>query len=156
MSNASRRLDGVENGVAPASGLFRTLLAGPGHTLADAFANLERAPAVDLITRHKSRDLLGARVALAPEEGSGYWDFTRIRDEIYVIIENFAYRNPRVERMGGDGLIQFSFRLSGALTLGVSQQHPLRLNQPSLLVWKHPPGIEVPEWTAPSAHESAW
>ena len=39
-------------------GLFRTILAGPGHTLADAFANLEGAPQVERLLRHSKRDLL--------------------------------------------------------------------------------------------------
>jgi AraC-like DNA-binding protein len=153
--STAKRTDAVPGPVDGAAGLFRTLLAGPGQTLADAFANLERSPLVEHVTRHLTHDLLRARVALSVDEGSGYWDFIRVRDELFVIVENFAYKNPRVERMGGDGLIQFSFRLSGDLTLGVTQQQPLRLNRPSLLVWKHSPGIEVPEWTAPSAHERA-
>lgn len=134
-------------------GLFRAVLAGPGHTLADAFANLERAPRVERVSRHPRHDLLGARVSLAPEEGEGYWDFTRIRDEIFVVIENFAYRDPRLELVPGDGLIQFNFRLSGDLTLAVSRIEPLRINRPALLVWNQPQGLDVSEWTAPYAHE---
>jgi AraC-like DNA-binding protein len=134
-------------------GLFRTVLAGPGHTLADAFANLERAPHVERVSRHSRRDLLGARVSLAPEEGEGYWEFTRVRDEIFVVIENFAYKDPRLELVPGDGLVQFNFRLSGDLTLAVSRTEPLRLNRPALLVWNQPHGLDVSEWTAPSAHE---
>jgi len=134
-------------------GLFRALLMGPGQTLADAFAKLEHTPRVESVSRHTGRDLLGARVALSAEEGEGYWEFTKIRDDIYVIIENFAYKDPRVELVPGDGLVQFNFRLSGDLTLAVSRTEPLRVNRPSLLVWNQPQGIEVDEWTAPSAHE---
>jgi AraC-like DNA-binding protein len=135
------------------AGLFRTALVGPGHTLPDAFSKLEHVPLVERVTRHFARDLLGARIVLSPQEGKGYWDFTRIRDECYVIIQNYAYKEPRVELMGGDGLIQFNFRLAGDLTLGISRQQPLRLTGPSLFVWQQPPGVEVPEWTAPNAHE---
>src|SRR6185437_8137918 len=134
-------------------GLFRTSLAGPGRTLPDAFSKLEHAPLVERVTRHFSRDLLGARIVLGAEEGRGYWDFTRIRNECYVVVQNYAYREPRVELMGGDGLIQFNFRLSGDLPLGVSRQQPVRLTGPSLFVWQQPLGLEVPEWTAANAHE---
>jgi AraC-like DNA-binding protein len=129
------------------------VLAGPGHTLADAFSNLERAPRVERVSRHSRRNLLGARISLAPEEGEGYWEFTRVRDEVFVVIENFAYKNPRLEFVPGDGLVQFNFRLSGDLTLAVSRTEPLRLNRPALLVWNQPHGFDVNEWTAPSAHE---
>lgn len=134
-------------------GLFRALLAGPGHTLADAFASLERTPHVERVLRHPSRGLIGARVALAPQEGEGYWEFTRIRDELYVVVANFAYKDPRVELVPGDGLVQFDFKISGDLTLAVSRTEPVRWNRPSLLVWSQPKGVDISEWTAPRARE---
>jgi AraC-like DNA-binding protein len=134
-------------------GLFRAILAGPGHSLADAFASLERAPHVERILRHPTRDLIGARVAVAPEEGEGYWEFTRIRDEIYVVVANFAYKDPRIELVPGDGLVQFDFKISGDLTLAVSRSEPVRWNRPSLLVWSQPKGVDISEWTAPRARE---
>jgi AraC-like DNA-binding protein len=136
-------------------GLFRAILAGPGHSLAEAFANLERAPQVERVFRHLKRDLLGARIALTPEEGEGFWEFTRIRDEVFVVIENFAYRDPRFELVPGDGLLQFNFRLSGDLTMAVSRTEPLRINRPALLIWNQPQGVEIREWTAPSAREKS-
>jgi AraC-like DNA-binding protein len=151
MSKAHRPASSV--GEESNKGLFRAVLAGPGHTLADAFANLERAPHVESVWRHAKRDLMGARIALPAEEGEGYWEFTRIRDEIFIIVENFAYKDPRVELIPGDGLIQFHFRLSGDLTLGVGRAEALRLDRPALLVWNQPHGLDISEWTAPSAHE---
>ncbi len=134
-------------------GLCRTILAGPGHGLGEVFANLERAPQVERLVRHVKRGLLGARMTLTPDEGDGYWEFTRIRDDFFVIVWNFVYKNPRFELVPGDGLIQFNFRVTGDLTLDVSGAEPLRFNRPSLLVWAQSQGVDVPEWTAPSARE---
>jgi AraC-like DNA-binding protein len=134
-------------------GLLRTIFAGPGHSLGEVFANLERAPQVERVVRHPRRDLLGARVSLTPEEGEGFWELTRIRNDFYVVVWNFTYKNPRFEMVPGDGLIQFNFRVTGDLTLAVSRTQPLRFNRPSLLVWAQSPGVDVPEWTAPNAHE---
>ena len=103
--------------------------------------------------RHSRRQLLGVRVSLTPEEGEGFWELTRIRDDFYVVVWNFAYKNPRFELVPGDGLIQFNFRVTGDLTLAVSRGEHLRFNRPSLLLWAQSPGVEVPEWTAPRAHE---
>jgi AraC-like DNA-binding protein len=128
-------------------------MAGPGHSLGEVFSNLERAKQVERVVRHPQRDLLGARVTLSPEEGDGYWEFTRIRDDFYVVVWNFVYKNPRFELVPGDGLIQFNFRVTGDLTLAVSGAETLRFNRPSLLVWAQSRGVDVPEWTAPSAHE---
>lgn len=135
------------------AGLWRTVLAGPGRTLAEAFANLECSPQVERVVRHAKRDLLGARVTLTPEEGEGYWELTRIRDDFYVIVMNFLYKTPRSELVPGDGLIQFNFKMSGDMTLATDRAQPLRFNRPSLLVWAQSPGINIDEWTAPRAHE---
>jgi AraC-like DNA-binding protein len=138
---------------APNVGLFRTILAGSGHSLTDAFASLERAPAVGRMTRHPERGLLGARITLPPDEGEGYWDLTRIRDDMHVVIANFSYKDRRVELVPGDGLVQFNFKLSGDMSFAVSRSEPLRWNSPSLLVWAQPTGVDISEWTAPSARE---
>src|SRR6202166_3520767 len=134
-------------------GLFRTILAGSGHSLADAFANLEQGPEVERMTRHQKRGLLRARITLAPDKGEGYWDLTRIRDDIYVVIANFAYKDPRVELVPGDGLVLFNFKLSGDMSLAVSRTEPLRGTRRSLLVWPQPMGVDISEWTAPAARE---
>jgi AraC-like DNA-binding protein len=148
----------AKNGVqgpatAPGGGLFRAALAGPGRSLADAFENLDRGSEIQHVTRHPTRRLFGARIALKPEEGQGHWEFTQIGEDLYVIAGNFVYKDPRIELVPGDGLVQFYFKLCGDLTLGVSRTEPLRLNKPTLLLYNQPPGIEVQEWTAPSARE---
>jgi AraC-like DNA-binding protein len=153
MSSPRRKADAKEGATSGSQGLFRAILAGPGHTLADAFANLEQAPQVERVTRHSKRDLLGARISLAPEEGEGYWELTRIRDELNVVIANFAYKDPRVELVPGDGMVQFNFKISGDMALAVSRTEPLRWNRPSLLLWAQPTGVDISEWTAASTRE---
>jgi len=153
MSSNSRKSPPFPSGGDPTQGLYRAVLAGPGRSLTDAFANLEQSPQVSRVLRHPVRDLLSARVTLAPEEGSGYWELVRVRNDLYVILSNFAYKNPRFEFVPGDGLVQFNFKLSGDLNYGVSRPGPLRFNRPSLHIWRQPQGIDMREWTAPSAHE---
>jgi AraC-like DNA-binding protein len=145
--------DPAPTDVPPSQGLYRTIIAGPGRSLADAFAKLEQSPQVSRILRHAARDLLSARVTLHPEEGSGYWELTRIRNDLYIILSDFSYKNPRFEFVPGDGLVQFTFKLSGDLSYDVSRPGPLRFNRPSLHVWRQPQGIDMREWTAPSSHE---
>lgn len=134
-------------------GLFRAFLAGPSGTLGDAFANLERTPGVEVTARHARRGLLGARIVFPPEEGEGHWELTRIGDDVYVVVANVSYKSSRRELVPGDGMIQFYFKLSGDLTLAVSQTEPLRLNRPSLLVYFQPVGFDMQEWSAPRVRE---
>jgi AraC-like DNA-binding protein len=152
MTSTVRRAD-LKSRPEARIGLFRTILAGSGRTLADAFACLDRAPQVQQITRHLKRGLMGARVTLPPDEGEGHWDLIRIRDDMYVVVANFRYKDPRVEIVPGDGLVQFNFKLSGDMSFAVSRTEPLRWNRPSLLVWAQPTGVDISEWTAASARE---
>ena len=146
--------DRPEAPVAPEQGgLFRAFLAGPSGTLGDAFANLELSPGVRVIARHPRRNLLGARIDFPPCEGDGYWELTRIGEDVYVVVANVSYKSSRRELVPGDGMIQFYFKLSGDLTLGVSQTEPLRLNRPSLLVYFQPVGFDMHEWSAPRVRE---
>jgi AraC-like DNA-binding protein len=114
---------------------------------------LQSEPSLQHVVRHPLRNLIGARITLTPEEGQGYWDFTQLGDNIYVVVANFAYKDPRLELVPGDGLIQFYFKLSGEMTLGVSRTDPLKLNRPALLVYSQPEGVDYQEWTAPTARE---
>lgn len=134
-------------------GLFRTLLAGPGQSLNDAFDRLEHASQISHVAHHRGRNLFGARVDLHEDEGEGYWEFTRIRDDIFVVVGRFAYKDPRLERLAGDGMLQFCFNLSGDLKLQLSRAQLLHLAQPSLLIYHHPHELEITEWTEPSAAE---
>jgi len=153
MKAANRRDAYVQDSVDRSKGLFRTAIAGAGQSIFEAFANLERASNIHRIVRHPNRKLIGGRVLLSPEEGEGYWDLTQLGDDVYIVIENFAYRDPRVEFVPGDGMIQLYFKLTGDLTLGVSRTEPLRLNRPALTIYRQPKGVDINEWTAPSARE---
>ncbi len=151
--NSKHNAIAVHQNPAGAQGLYRTTIAGSGRSLSDAFANLEQSPHVSRLLRHSPRDLLSARVSLNPDEGSGYWELTRVRNDLYIILSNFNYKNSRFEFVPGDGLVQFNFQLSGDLNYGVSRPGPLRFNRPSFHVWRQPQGIDMSEWTSPSANE---
>ncbi len=134
-------------------GLFRAFLAGPGGTLRDAFASLERARGVQSLVRHPLRRLVSARMIVPPKEGEGSWEFTQIGDDVYVVVANVAYKRPRVELVPGDGMVQFFFQLSGDLTIAGNHAETLHLNRPTLLAYFQPPEIDYREWAAPSIRE---
>jgi AraC-like DNA-binding protein len=134
-------------------GLFRAWLGGPGATLKDIFTSLEKGPAASGLYKHPGRNLVGTRWALPEAEGAGFYELTRIGHDVFVIAIDVLYKDPRLETIPGDGLVQFYFKLSGDLTLGVSRKESLRLHRPSLLVYNQPAGVDFEEWTAPSARE---
>jgi AraC-like DNA-binding protein len=134
-------------------GLFRTLMAGRGRTLVDAFENLEKFASAEGLAKHPRRNLLGARLNLAPDEGEGHWRFAQIDRDVYVVIADLAYKDLREEVVPGEGMIQFFFTLAGDMSLGFTQPEPLRINRPSLLVFHQPKGVDFKEWIPPNASE---
>jgi AraC-like DNA-binding protein len=139
--------------VLPGEGLYRTTVAGPGRSLKDAFERLRSGAPAENWSRHATEDSSTTRVELSPSEGEGYWELTQIREDYYVVLSNFKYKTARFEFVPGDGLVQFNFKVSGDLTYGVRLPGPLRFNRPALHLWRQPVGVDMREWTAPSAME---
>lgn len=135
-------------------GLFRTLLAGAGESLDAAFRNLKSSPQVSHIFEHRKRGMLGARVNLTEEEGSGHWDLFRFNDGLYVAIADYIHIEQRFESPSGDDLLEFYIKLKGHLTLSASRMEPIEVDGPSLLVWNEPPA-GYNEWTGPNNEEKA-
>lgn len=134
-------------------GLFRGRLGGPGATLKDIFIGMDKGGAASSVTRHPARNLIGQRWELPQSDGTGCFDLTRIGDDIFVTAIDVSYKDPRLEIIPGDGLIQFYFKLSGDLTLGLGRKEALRLQRPSVLVYNQPAGVNLKEWMAPSTRE---
>lgn len=131
---------------AEGKGLFRSLLAGAGHSLRDAFAGLEASDRVERVLEHPTRNIMGARINLLESEGQGHWDFYQIGEELFLIVTHFTYVDPRLERLPGDGLLEFHIKLTGQLILATSRTEPIQVDGPSLLIWSQPEGEEADEW----------
>jgi AraC-like DNA-binding protein len=114
---------------------------------------MDKAPLASGVTRHPTRNLVGQRWQLPEAEGTGGFDLTRIGADVFVVAIDVSYHDPRLELIPGDGLIQFYFKLSGDLTLGLDRKETLRLRRPSVLVYNQPTGINLKEWMASSARE---
>lgn len=139
---------------APASGLIRDILAGQGHTLAEAFDKVRESKGLIWFVEDCERRRLGARLGINRAEGTGYWEVCRFGDEFYTVSCDLSYENARTEYLPGDGLLEFHVRLGGQLTLMTSRTNPLELNGPSLLVWSLPEGQETEE-AIPPQHEKS-
>jgi hypothetical protein len=137
----------------PLKELYRTIMAGPGPLLADAFANLEQSPQVERVLRHAARDLQSARVVMTPDEGEGYCELTRVGEDLLIVLSDFTYRNPRFEFAPSDALVQFNFRLSGDLSYRVSRPQPVHFNHPSLHVWRQPHSADMRRRMGSNSHE---
>lgn len=130
--------------MGPASGLFRSAMAGPGRRMQDVFDNLPRHSGSKLIAQYPERRALAARLDLARSEGHGAWEFYRLGTGVYVVAGDFVYDQPRLERVPGEDLLEFHLRLVGTHKLGIpGRAEPLAVRPDSLLVLRQPTGIEV-------------
>jgi AraC-like DNA-binding protein len=128
-------------------------LKSRGNRLEEAFSALENHPNISRLAEHKNRKTIAARINISPEEGKGYWDFIKISDELFVVVANYTYIDPRLEKMAGEGFIEFHIKLTGQLKLSAGRIDPIQVDGPSLLIWNQPQGIDASEWTNSNAEE---
>ena len=136
----------------------RTVLSGDSKSLAKTFERIRSGMGIPGITRVEDNDnvIYSNRINLAPEEGSGYWEFIRLSNDLYLIATDFQYRETRVEIILGEGFLEFHFKVSGELLLELDSEKKLSVRGPSLLIWHQPPGITCKEWLVGGAHESSF
>jgi len=126
------------------SGFVRTVLAGPGRSLTEAFARLPHTPFVSSLVRHPGRELLGARLESGLGQARGYYEFLQIGHSAYVVIENLSDVGPRFERAPGEGMLSFHVRLTGEYATATGQPNQSRFRGPHLGAKFQPVGVEVP------------
>jgi hypothetical protein len=118
MSNNSQT--GALEGRARSEDVWGTVLSGSGASLADALTQLGRISQGSRIWHHEKRNLVAVRMRVAPEDGQGYWELTRIHEDIYIVTTDYAYKHPRFESLAGDDRVRLSFNLSGDVALDVT------------------------------------
>jgi len=104
-------------------GLFRAVLGSPKNTLQAVFDRLsqdsdEYPKMVD--TRW---NVMHVRVDLPPDEGTGFWRVVSISNEIFAVITECQYTEPRFERVPAEGLVEFHFVLKGPVELALPQDN---------------------------------
>jgi AraC-like DNA-binding protein len=131
------------------AGLYRLIMSGGGSC---SLAELKRSPRVCRVLEHSAHDLLSARVRLAPGEGEGYWEVTRVRDDFSITMLHLTYDSPRAEFEIKDGRVRFNFILSGDLSYRVSRPDGGRSNSSSLQVWRHQQRVGRSTRKSPCSH----
>ncbi len=99
--------------------------------------------------------MLGATVELGPHEGKGHWNFYRVNPDIFVVVADFTYIDPRLENVAGEGLLEFHIKLSGHLNFTAKRNERVEVDGPSLLVLNQPEGVDLEEWTDSNREEKS-
>jgi len=127
-------------------GLFRTILAGRGARLTEAFAAVRDSPHVEDYLEHPGRAIVRGRVVSGLGRAQGYYELLGIRDEIYVVVENLTDTEPRFEVAPGEGMVSFHVRLAGEYVTAVGASSTARFQGPHLGAKYHPHGVNRPLW----------
>jgi AraC-like DNA-binding protein len=90
-----------------------TSILGSDCSWAAALSQLEHSADRNAVLRHEGRDLVAARVTLTAAEGEGYWEIARLRQDLVILLANFAYRTPCFDLVPEAGWLQFSFDVAG-------------------------------------------
>ena len=129
-------------------GLFREELLGtvPARTMSNLFHDLRRVSRGQFIGEYPDRHSQGARLPVERSQGHGRWELYRVDHGLYVVTADCVYDTPRDEVVAGEGLIEFSLRLSGRLQLNLPGRADLvDVEGPALLMLHLPAGMPITE-----------
>jgi AraC-like DNA-binding protein len=129
-------------------GLFREELLGtvPARTMSNLFHDLRRVSRGQFIGEYPDRHSQGARLPVERSQGHGRWELYRVDHGLYVVAADCVYDTPRDEVVAGEGLIEFSLRLSGRLQLNLpGRARPVDVEGPALLMLHLPAGMPITE-----------
>jgi hypothetical protein len=122
------------------------LATGPAGTVSNLFADLRCLSRGELIAENVERHLQGTRLPIDRRQGHGSWELYRLADELYMAVADGLYDTALVEKVPGEGFVEFHLRLAGALELtlpGVAVA--ITVSSSRLLTLYQPPGVDVLE-----------
>lgn len=97
--------------------LWRREFENDSGTLAGVFASLAARPDRYLTLADSGQGLFSARYNLAPADGSGFYRFFRIHDQIFCGITECTTLQERHEEVRDEGLIELHFQIEGPVRL---------------------------------------
>lgn len=120
-----------------AKGLFRAFLGEK--TVVAVFGKLAGAENAGSDERF---GLFQARVDLPPGEGTGFWRFLALDDDVFVVLTDCTFAAARHERVAAEGLVELHFPLEGPVELTLPQAHdPTAPTNVSLMACQQAPGM---------------
>ena len=127
----------------PKAGFIRTLLAGQGGTLTQAFANAASSPHTSIVERNAARGLRRIRIDRNLPQASGYYELFEIGSGIRVVVEDLRDVGARLEMAQGEDLVSFHLRLAGEFLASLGSPQPVRFQGPHLGARFQPRGVGV-------------
>jgi len=122
------------------AGLFRTQLGEHGQRtgLREAFHALRHRHQhqIDSMPNRKAastlcRNLYGAVINVSDDPGEGTWELVNLRDDVFLIISDCRYAQPRTEAVLPEGFVELHFVLQGCINLDLADQGQIQVSAPN-------------------------
>jgi len=122
-------------------GLFRTVLAGEGATLREAFAALQSPQWRQYVTRVPECGVTHAIVPIPEEGNESRWEMISIRDEVFAIVTRCDYRHFRQEMVPSEPFVEAHFPMEGDTTLVDDKNADLAVRRANMMVCRQ--GVDM-------------
>ena len=137
---------------AKEKGLFRAFLGGEQGTVAAVFTHLAAADVPKDVDERLR--LFHARFDLPREDGSGFWRFFSVTDDIFAVLTDCSYATVRHEHVVAEGRVEFHFLLEGPVELSLPHGHDATApSSVSLIVCQQAPGMAYDVVCQPGAYK---
>ncbi len=137
---------------AKEKGLFRAFLGGEQGTVAAVFTHLAAADVPKDVDERLR--LFHARFDLPEEDGSGFWRFFSVTEDIFAVLTDCSYATVRHEHVLAEGRVEFHFLLEGPVELSLPHGHDATApSSVSLIVCQQAPGMAYDVVCQPGAYK---
>lgn len=101
-------------------GLFRTLLAGHGASLTEAFSRIKLSEKTYNKVNIPEKLIKGAHLDVPPQDGSGFWELININDSIFAVITKCEFNDVRTEIVPPEDFLEIHICFTGPVHLDLS------------------------------------
>ncbi len=113
--------------------------------MSEVFDALSAPPPGTRYLADPDRGISGARMRVDASQGTGSWDFLRIRNDLFMVATDAVYDEPRQEVMLGEGHYEFYAKLSGRLRFDLPRGGSFEMTGPTLVFVRQARGVNLRE-----------
>lgn len=135
----------VSSKPTPDRSLYRSTQSRGGEPLSEVFDALAARIPSSSFWRDDSRGVTGAHLRVDPAQGTGSWEFLRIRSDLFMAGTDAIYDEARHEEVLGEGNFEFYAKLSGKVRIDVPRGGSFEVTGPTLVFVRQARGTTMRE-----------
>ena len=142
------------DGEASLPGLFRHILGDAGGSLLPVFDAVERPDTPWPTLENGLMDSRCTTVDLMDGKSRFHWQFMRLGYDLLLVTTRAEVREPRVEKVKGEGFVEFHYLMEGPVAVGLkpSDDPDLTFQGGDLLCSRQTEDVDYTVWCGPGEH----